>query len=458
MLLVATAPPGSCRSEADTVRSTFLHIFFLATVSGCLVGVIGAAFRFLIERGYLGFVALTRAIALTGYPAWPAAALAGAALVTLSVFLTRRFAPEASGSGIQWIEGTMKGVLPPLRWKRILPVKFVAGLLAMSAGMVLGREGPTIHLGGAIGAMMGRFAAVSDEHRHALIAAGAGAGLTVAFNAPAGGILFVAEEMRDDVAYTNVVAKYVIVASIMAAATSGLIIGFGRILPMPDATGPSQAELILSVGLGVIVGVYGAFLNATLLSTIEALQRITRRFGWASVSIVVGAAIGTLVALFVDATGGGEILAARLFSGNTPVLLLVALLLVRTVLFVVCYGTGTPGGIFAPQLAFGAILGLLFSAAVNAVAPGLIDEPMRFAVTGMAALLTATVRAPLTGMILVIEMTGNVELLFMMLIASLTAAATALMLGARPIYSELLDRLLPVTTSPPDTPPPHSHG
>jgi CIC family chloride channel protein len=423
------------------MRSTFLWIFFLATASGCLVGIVGAAFRFLIEHGYLGFIDCTRAIAEMGYPAWPAATLAGAALVSLSVFLTRRFAPEAAGSGIQWMEGTIKGVLPPVRWWRILPVKFVGGVSAMTAGMVLGREGPTIHLGGAIGAMLGRFAEVSDEHRHALIAASAGAGLAVAFNAPAGGILFVAEEMRDDIAYTNIVASYVIIASIMAVAISGLILGFDRILPMPSVAGPSWVELALAVGFGLIVGFYGAFLNAALLYTVERLRRITDHLGWGSISITVGGVTGLLVALFADATGGGEMLAARLITVDAPAPLVV-LLLARTLLFLVNYGTGTPGGIFAPQLAFGAMLGLLFSAAVDAVAPGLITEPTRFAVTGMAALLTATVRAPLTGMILVVEMTGSIELLFMMLVASLAAATTALLLGAQPIYRAMLDRLV----------------
>ncbi len=430
-----------------TVRSTFVRIFLLATVGGCLIGIVGAAFRLLIERGYLGFVDGTRALAEMGYPATAAAALAGAVLVSLSVFLTRRFAPEAAGSGIQWIEGAMKDMLPPVRWRRILPVKFAAGLLAMSAGMILGREGPTIHLGGAIGAMLGRFAEVSEEHRHALVAAGAGAGLTVAFNAPVGGILFVAEEMRDDIAYTDVVAQYVVVASIMAAATSALLLGTGRVLPMPSVAGPTLVELALTVGFGVIVGVYGAFLNAALLHAIEALRRIGARLGWASVSITIGGIMGLLVATFADATGGGELLAERLINTGAPVSLLALLLVVRTLLFVVNYATGTPGGIFAPQLAFGAILGLLFAAMVEALAPGLIDEPMRFAVAGMAALLTATVRAPLTGMILVVEMTGSVELMFMMLIASLTAAATARLLGGRPIYRQMLDRLVPGASS-----------
>ena len=424
------------------MQSGFLRIFTLAAVSGCLIGVVGAAFRSLIEHGYLGFLAAARAVEVRGYPGWLAAALAGAVLVTLSVYLTRRFAPEAAGSGIQWIEGAMKDVLPPVRWQRILPVKFTGGLLAMSAGLTLGREGPTIHLGGAIGAMMGRFAEVSEEHRHALIAAGAGAGLSVAFNAPVGGILFVSEEMRDDIVYTSLVAQYVVVASITATLTCGLILGFGRILLVPAATVPTLIELGAVIGLGVLIGIYGSFLNAALIGAIARLRRVAERLGWACVSLPVGGLMGLLAAVYPDATGGGEILAAQLINSGAPAGLLIALLLARTLLFLVNYATGTPGGIFAPQLALGVIVGLLFFAMVEAVAPGVAGEPLRFAVAGMAALLTATVRAPLTGMMLVVEMTGSIELLFMMLMASLTAAATARLLGSEPIYRRMLERAI----------------
>lgn len=418
----------------------FLRIFTLAAVSGCLIGVVGAAFRWLIDHGYLGFLAAARAVEARGYPGWLAASLAGAVLVSLSVYLTRRFAPEAAGSGIQWIEGAMKDVLPPVRWRRILPVKFAGGLLAMSAGMTLGREGPTIHLGGAIGAMMGRLADVSEEHRHALVAAGAGAGLSVAFNAPVGGILFVSEEMHDDIVYTSLVAQYVVVASITATLTSGLILGFGRILPIAAATVPTLIELAAVVALGILIGLYGGFLNAALIGAVARLRRVADRFGWACVSLPVGGLMGLLVAAYPDATGGGEILALHLITSGAPPGLLIVLLLARTLLFPVNYATGTPGGIFAPQLALGVIIGLLFFAALDAVAPGVASEPVRFAVAGMAALLTATVRAPLTGLMLIIEMTGSIELMFMTLVGSLTAAATARLLGSKPIYRTMLDR------------------
>lgn len=439
-------------AEDNLPRPLFFRIFVLATVTGCLVGVVAAAFRVLIAHGYAAFIAIAATVDRYGCPGWIAAPLIGAALVTFAVFISRRFAPEAAGSGIQFIEGTMKDALPPIRWQRVLPVKFAGGLAAMCAGLVLGREGPSIHLGGAIGAMVGQWAKTTDEHRHALTAAGAGAGLSVAFNAPLGGILFVAEEMRDDIPYSHLVAQYVIVASILATAVAGAMLGFDRVLPMPAVANPTVHELLLAVVFGLGVGAFGVALNAALLWTIAAMRRLAGHCGWLTLSLSVGAGIGLLVWGYPEATGGGEILAGQLVVVGAPATTLFVLLLIRLLAFLVSYGAGTPGGIFAPQLAFGAILGLLFAVAVNHFAPGSIAEPATFAIAGMAGLLTATVRAPLTGLALVVEMTGSINLIFLILVVALTCAATAELLGGRPIYKQMLDRLLATRRSAPVAP------
>jgi len=105
-------------------------------------------------------------------------------MLITSLWLVRRFAAEAGGSGIQEIEGYLAGVRPA-RWWRVLPVKFVGGLLALGSGMILGREGPTVQMGGNGGALVNDLLPKGDDNSaHALVAAGAAAGLTAAFNAP----------------------------------------------------------------------------------------------------------------------------------------------------------------------------------------------------------------------------------------------------------------------------------
>ena len=113
--------------------------------------------------------------------------------ISIALYLVRKFAPEASGSGVQEIEGALDG-LRPMRWKRVLPIKFIASLFSLGSGLLLGREGPTIQLGENIGDMIKDTFGKSDIESKSLMSTGAAAGLASAFNAPFVGIIFVIEE------------------------------------------------------------------------------------------------------------------------------------------------------------------------------------------------------------------------------------------------------------------------
>ena len=148
--------------------------------------------------GQVGFQEKRAAFAFAKtHPALSLALSVGSAALLTSgaLFLVRRFAPEAGGSGVQEIEGGLEG-LRALRWQRVLPVKFVGGLLALGGGLVLGREGPIIQMGGNLGKMIADCRDLPPPVERTLVAAGAGAGLAAAFNAPLSGILLVIEEMR----------------------------------------------------------------------------------------------------------------------------------------------------------------------------------------------------------------------------------------------------------------------
>jgi CIC family chloride channel protein len=154
------------------------------------------------------------------------------------------------------------------------------------------------------------------------------------------------------------------------------------------------------------------------------------------------AAAAAIVAWWVpDATGGGHDAAQRLLSGESRAGLaaLVALLLLKFVITVTSYGSGAPGGIFAPMLVLGTILGVIVGQLAEALAPQLSPTPTAFAVLGMAAVFTASVRAPLTGITLILEMTGEQSQLFAVCTACLVAYLVAEGLGDRPIYDALVD-------------------
>ena len=420
------------------------HLRLLALAVGAITGIIGTAFKFGISRGYSQYVKLlTRGNQGSVY-GWLLAALSGGAMVTGATFVTQRFAPEAAGSGIQEIEGTLSDVRPRIRWARVLMVKFFGGIVAMSSGLVLGREGPTVAIGACVGAARAPLRPPTKDRNDAktLVSSGSAAGLAVAFNAPVGGILFVLEEMRREFPVDLRSAQCVTLTTVTAIIISILITGHVRILPIPIHKSPTLVELALSLTFAVIAGAYGVFLNAALVKTLDIVRALKLKFGWVTLAVTIGGGIGTLVWCFVDATGEGGELAVRLLRAPQTIELLLTLIVVRTLVFTISYSSGTPGGIFTPLVAFGALGGLLFAGCVELLVPGLKLDPGKFAVAGMAALLTATVRAPLTSLALVIEMTGDFQLLLMALLASIVADVAASTLGGRPIYEQLLGRIL----------------
>ncbi|HET7290259.1 MAG TPA: chloride channel protein, partial [Thermodesulfobacteriota bacterium] len=194
-------------SNITRVMSRFLSaekkyspILFWSLIVGALTGAAGAVFQLSIEKVQDSRELLLRIIPQSFVFQLAASVLFSAVLVYIAFLLVRRLAPEASGSGVHEIEGALDDVRP-IRWKNVLPVKFLGGLCSLGGGMVLGREGPTIQMGGNIGKMVADIFRAGKEDTHALIAAGAGGGLTAAFNAPLAGILFVFEEMRPEFKY-----------------------------------------------------------------------------------------------------------------------------------------------------------------------------------------------------------------------------------------------------------------
>ena len=427
-----------------------LHAEIASVAAGAAIGLVGTGFRQTASFGYRHFSAWLEAAAAAGASGWLLGAAVGGVLVAASVFVTRRFAPEDAGSGIQEIEGTLAGTLPMVRWRQALPVKFFGGLLSLTAGLLLGREGPTIHMGGSIGAALAERPGAPKESMRLFVGAGAAAGLATAFGAPIAGVLFALEELRREFPPTRTAVRCVALASVVAVAVGMLLAGTGRVLPVAPTAAPRPLEVALVVPFAILIGAFGVLFNKGVSASAGAYRAVVRRAGWFAPALVVGAGIGALVFAFHDATGGGEDLTVQLLAAPPALRLLAVLLAVRFVLFQVSYASGVPGGIFAPQLAFGAILGLLFTGVVGQYWSALALGRTNWALAGMAALIAATVRTPLTGLALVVEMTGSYQVLLMALVAAIAADLTAKALGGRPIYEEILERELqamPLTPS-----------
>lgn len=411
--------------------------FVLAAGVGIATGMVGTLFHLTVDR-LLAWPLWLQAELGRGAAAVAAAALIAAAMALVSAVIVRRFAPEASGSGVQEVEGTLDG-LRPLRWRRVLPVKFVAGVLSLSSGLVLGREGPTIHMGASLGGALADWGRVAVRERRGLIAAGAAAGLAAAFNAPIAAVLFVIEETRRQFPYTFRTYVGVIVASVLSAAITERIAGVGPNLAVEAGRVPLWALAAFPV-LGFVVGGLGVLFNRMVLRGLDLAEAADRRVRYA-VPVAVGLLVGVLLIVLPEATGGNEALIHRLVVENHGPLLLLLLVAVRLVMSVASYVAGLPGGIFAPLLTLAAATGLAVGAILTALVPD-PALPVAFAVAAMGGLFTASVRAPLVGVVLALELTGAYEVALPLLITCGVAHVTAEWLGGKPIYEQLLDRTL----------------
>ncbi|MFO1161175.1 MAG: H(+)/Cl(-) exchange transporter ClcA [Reyranellaceae bacterium] len=422
----------------------FDGVFYtIAGLCGFATGIVGAAFHLCVN-------------ALMAWPGWLAdrlgsttltivlAAIIAATAVTLAFILTDRIAPEASGSGVPQVEGALEGV-HEIRWRRILPVKFVGGVLSLSAGLVGGREGPTIHMGAAIAAFLAERLRFIRLDLHTMLAAGAAAGLAAAFNAPLAAILFVVEETRKQFHYTFRSYVAVIVASAASAFGMELVGGTAPQLRLDTHAMPLLLlPVFMLVGAGL--GALGVVFNSTLVLALDWRAATFKRWPWLY-PVIVGAAIGALTIVLPLAVRGGETLIPQMVASSEPFLILVLIALVRFAGTMASYPVGVPAGIFSPLLALATVVGLVAAQIVEAVltAASIPVPPLMgaaFAVAAMGGLFSATIRAPLVGVVLVVELTGGYELILPTLITCVTAHVVAETLKGRPIYEVLLERAL----------------
>ncbi|MDU2938685.1 MAG: H(+)/Cl(-) exchange transporter ClcA [Enterobacteriaceae bacterium] len=423
---------------------TPLAVLLLAALVGTLAGLVGVGFEKAVDGVQALRVGMLADTARHGFWIWPLAFVSSALLAMVGYFLVRRFAPEAGGSGIPEIEGALEE-LRPVRWWRVLPVKFIGGMGTLGAGMVLGREGPTVQLGGNVGRMvLDIFRLRSGEARHTLLATGAAAGLSAAFNAPLAGILFILEEMRPQFRYSLISIKAVFTGVIMSSIVFRLFNGEGAVIEVGKLSNAPVNTLWLYLILGMIFGLVGPLFNTLVLRMQDLFQRVHggNIKKWVLLGGLIGGMCGLIGLIDPEATGGGFSLIPLALAGHYTVGLLLVIFITRVVTTLLCFCSGAPGGIFAPMLALGTLLGTAFGMAAAGIFPAYHLDAGTFAIAGMGALLAASVRAPLTGTVLVLEMTDNYQLILPMIITCLGATLLAQFVGGKPLYSTILARTL----------------
>jgi CIC family chloride channel protein len=431
-----TTRAGEPTVKVSEQAGSLLALASLSLLVGAAAGLLGAVFRLALAQGdRLRDLVLTWA-QVRGPTGLLLVIGASAAATGLAAWLVRRHSPEASGSGIPHVEAVLDGELPPAPF-RLIPVKFVGGLLAIGAGLALGREGPSVQMGASLGHLVGVGCRRNWLDARVLLAAGAGAGLATAFNAPIAGAVFVLEELvrRFDTRITIATLG----ASAGAIAVARVFLGDApdfKVEPLPF---PGFGTVPIHLALGVVAGCLGVAYNRAILGALAAAERL-RRWPVELRAALIGAAVGVLAWSEPTMVGGGDLLTQRVLSGTGVVTAVMGVFILRFGLGAVSYAAGTPGGLFAPMLVLGAQSGLLFGTFSQRWLPGLGESPVAMAVVGMAAFFTAVVRAPVTGIVLVIEMTSGVTLLLPMLGACFTAMLVPTMLRQAPIYETLRQR------------------
>ncbi|POF34641.1 H(+)/Cl(-) exchange transporter ClcA [Roseibium marinum] len=423
--------------------------FVKAALVGLLVGGLATGFHTGVEFLFAHYGALRASLGTGLLPYAVSIAISGAAVVG-AFLVVQRVAPEAAGSGIQEIEGAMEGKRP-VHWTRVLIAKFFGGLLALGSGLVLGREGPTIHMGAMTAEALARSQDVSPSDHKGLLAAGAAAGLAAAFNAPLAAILFIIEETRRQFPFSYRTYMAVIIASILSAAVTEKLTHIGPPLLVEVSYVPIWSFVLLGI-LGIFLGALGVFFNWALIEVMDLFQKIRVGLRWLP-ALAVGGITGALLIAFPDATTGGEDLVHGLVTSHYGVLALVLLTLLRFGGVLFSYASGVPGGIFAPMLSIATCAGLAFGTAAAEIMP-MMDDDFRAAcaVAAMGGFFAASVRAPLVGVVLVMELTGAYALIMPVLVTCTTASLTAHHLGGRPIYEQLLERTLRLAGQVPDKP------
>jgi CIC family chloride channel protein len=269
------------------------------------------------------------------------------------------------------------------------------------------------------------------------MAAGAGAGLATAFNAPIAGAIFVLEELVRR--FEPRIAIVALGASSTAIAVARLFLGDAPDFHLMALAFPSNVAKPLFFVLGIFAGIAAIAYNHAILGAIAVTDRLSR---WPIElrAAIIGGTVGILAYFVPGIVGGGDPITQRALLGVGTLAMIPLLFLIRFCLGAVSYAAATPGGLFAPMLVLGAQLGLFFGRLCQFAFPGISIQAEAFAVVGMAAFFAGVVRAPLTGIVLVTEMTGNVSMLLPMLGACFAAMLLTTALQNLPIYDSLRER------------------
>ncbi len=415
-------------------RKESFYLIIRGVETGVAAGLISVLYRFLLSHAetalgkIIGFV--------SGSPVKTAVWFAVLAAIGVLVSQIVKLEPMSSGSGIPQIAGEIRGFFSP-KWWRVMLAKLAGGTLSVFCGLSLGREGPSIQLGGMAAKGVAELTKADKTTQLRMISCGGGAGLAAAFNAPLAGIMFVLEELHHT--FDKAILCMGIVAAVTADFTSKIFFGQNTVFHYETANIPLRCYWLLVI-LGLLLGLLGAGYNIIMSKGQDLFKKAARVPQWLKFAAVF--VFSGVVAINIpQILCGGHTMVELLMNEHPGIKTLLFLLIAKFLFSVISFGSGAPGGIFFPLLILGTYTGAIFG---NVFIHLLGLDPtmwQEFAVVAMAGLFASIVRSPITGIILVFEMTGNINNLLPLAVVSLISYAVANFTGVAPIYTTLLDKI-----------------
>ncbi|HEY2061410.1 MAG TPA: chloride channel protein [Amycolatopsis sp.] len=425
------------------LRESTSGLIGLALVIGAGAGLGAVVFRWLITTfthlfsGQADYSAAGR-VAHPWFPALGPWFLLLAPVVAGLVYgpLVYKFAPEARGHGVpevMYAVAERGGRIPA----QVSAVKALASALTIGSGGSVGREGPIVQIGSALGSTLGRVAKLPESRLRVLVACGAAGGIAATFNAPLAGPFFAMELILRDFAAESFGA--VVLASVTASVVGRAVFGDVPFLALPPFTLRNPVEYLLFIVLGLVVGACGVLFTRVLYLVEDLCDWLWRGPEWLRPA-VGGVFLGGLLLLLPQMYGVGYPVLQNAVEGKYVLGFLLVLLAGKLVATSLTIGIGGSGGVFAPSLFIGAMAGTAFGIVVHTWLPGVTASPGVYGLIGMGAAFAGAARAPITAVIVLFELTGQYTIILPMLTAIVIATATSRALSKDTIYTLKLRR------------------
>ncbi len=415
---------------------------------GALVGLAAGAVITLYRLSLSGAEKTLRTITsyIYGKPLLMAAWFAFLAVILVVVSKLICWEPATSGSGIPQVDAEVAGRLD-MPWHRVLLAKFCEGSLCALAGLSLGREGPSVQLGGMSAKAVSKALGRKRGEERLLVTCGAAAGMSAAFHAPLTGVLFAIEEIHKE--FTAPLIISVMTSTIVSDFLVSQVLGIEPVLSLTFVADLPRIDYAFVVFLGLTCGLLGALHNLGMFGLQALYKKIDRGVPYLRLAIPFALA-GVVAFTAPELMCGGDAIIERLLYDKTLTIGVVAALLLGKYCFTaISFGSGAPGGTLFPLVVMGSAIGALYALAVGAVFNVPVSFYPNFIALGIAGLFASVVRAPVTAVVLVFELTGSLDALLSVSIVAILAYVVANLLKVDPFYEHLLADLLHITLDDP---------